>query len=67
MGSTVDVEPEESVVSTQPGQEPGTAQAAESDELNGYGNDTGFAEEAEQADEAQRDETEGTGATRDPS
>ncbi|WP_432482727.1 hypothetical protein [Kineococcus esterisolvens] len=38
-------------MSTQPSQEPGSAEAAESPTEPGYGNDTGFAEEAEQADE----------------
>ena len=37
-------------MSTQPEEEPGSDTAAESSTLNGYGNDTGFAEEAEQAD-----------------
>ncbi|MEZ0166129.1 hypothetical protein AB2L27_15325 [Kineococcus sp. LSe6-4] len=37
-----------------PGQEnPGTAQAAESPALDGYGNDTGFAQAAEETDDAQ--------------
>ncbi|ABS02310.1 hypothetical protein [Kineococcus radiotolerans] len=39
-------------MSTQPEEDPGTDAAAESPTLNGYGNDTGFAEEAEQADSA---------------
>ncbi|WP_432503133.1 hypothetical protein [Kineococcus arenarius] len=38
-------------MTTQPSQEPGSAEAAESPTEPGYGNDTGFAEEAEQADE----------------
>ena len=37
-------------MSTQPEEEPGTGAAAESPTLDGYGNDTGFAEEAEEAD-----------------
>ena len=37
-------------MSTQPEEEPGSDGAAESPTLNGYGNDTGFAEEAEEAD-----------------
>jgi hypothetical protein len=39
-------------MSTQPEEEPGTDGAAESPTLNGYGNDTGFAAEAEEADTA---------------
>ena len=36
---------------TTPTENPGSSQAAESPTENGYGNDTGFAVEAEQADE----------------
>ena len=36
---------------TTPSQEPGSPAAAESPTENGYGNDTGFALEAEEADE----------------
>ena len=38
-------------VSTQPEEAAGTDEAAESPTLDGYGNDTGFAQEAEEADE----------------
>ncbi|WP_432544205.1 hypothetical protein [Kineococcus sp. SYSU DK002] len=38
-------------MTTQPSQEPGSEEAAESPTQPGYGNDTGFAEEAEQDDE----------------
>lgn len=44
-------------VSTQPEEAPGTDEAAESPTLNGYGNDTGFAQEAEEADEENSDRT----------
>lgn len=37
-------------MSTTP-EEPGSATAAESTSMDGYGNDTGFAEEAEKTDE----------------
>ncbi|WP_432573626.1 hypothetical protein [Kineococcus sp. SYSU DK005] len=37
---------------TTPSQEPGSPAAAESPTENGYGNDTGFALEAEEADES---------------
>lgn len=37
-------------MSTQPDEEPGSDEAAESPTLDGYGNDTGFAEEAEDAE-----------------
>ena len=43
---------------TTPTEEPGSEKAAESPELNGYGNDTGFAAEAEQADESGVDAAE---------
>lgn len=44
-------------MSTQPEEEPGTDEAAESPTLDGYGNDTGFAEEAEDpADDPDEDE-----------
>ncbi|WP_432523902.1 hypothetical protein [Kineococcus sp. SYSU DK006] len=36
---------------TTPTENPGSSQAAESPTENGYGNDTGFAAEAEEADE----------------
>ncbi|WP_432560916.1 hypothetical protein [Kineococcus sp. SYSU DK003] len=36
---------------TTPSEEPGTGQAAEEPTKNGYGNDTGFAAEAEAADD----------------
>ena len=42
-------------MSSQPDESAGSAAAAEEPELQGYGNDTGFAEEAEQADEDGRD------------
>ncbi|WP_337059333.1 hypothetical protein [Kineococcus sp. G2] len=38
-------------MTTQPSQEPGSAEAAEAPTEPGYGNDTGFAQEAEEADE----------------
>ncbi|GAB3248324.1 hypothetical protein GCM10027586_18100 [Kineococcus gypseus] len=38
-------------MTTQPGQEPGSEQAAEAPTEPGYGNDTGFALEAEEADQ----------------
>lgn len=38
-------------MSTQPEDQAGTSSAAEADELQGYGNDTGFAAEAEAADD----------------
>jgi hypothetical protein len=44
-------------MSTQPEEAPGTDEAAESPTLNGYGNDTGFAQEAEEADEESSDRT----------
>ncbi|WP_369052415.1 hypothetical protein [Kineococcus terrestris] len=44
-------------MTTQPGQEPGTARAAEAPTEPGYGNDTGFAEEAEAADDTTPDTT----------
>ena len=51
-------------MSQQPEEKAGSAGAAEADELQGYGNDTGFAVEAEQADtgasaDEQSDDTEG--------
>jgi hypothetical protein len=46
---------EERAVSSQPEENAGSAAAAEEPELQGYGNDTGFAEEAEQADEDGKD------------
>ncbi|MFD0484483.1 hypothetical protein ACFQ46_17975 [Kineococcus sp. GCM10028916] len=39
-------------MSTRPEEEPGTDEAAESPTLDGYGNDTGFAQEAEEGDES---------------
>jgi len=41
----------ERAVSSQPEEEAGSAAAAEEPELPGYGNDTGFAVEAAEADE----------------
>jgi hypothetical protein len=42
---------EERHVSSQPEESAGSAAAAEEPQLQGYGNDTGFAAEAEEADE----------------
>ncbi|NAZ80656.1 hypothetical protein GTR02_02340 [Kineococcus sp. R8] len=42
-------------MSSQPDDTAGSAAKAEDGELQGYGNDTGFAEEAEAADEDGRD------------
>jgi hypothetical protein len=42
---------QERPVSSQPEENAGSAAAAEEPELPGYGNDTGFALEAEEADE----------------
>lgn len=47
-------------VSTQPEETPGTDEAAESPTLDGYGNDTGFAQEAEEADERTHEDPERT-------
>ncbi|GAA0292911.1 hypothetical protein [Kineococcus aurantiacus] len=48
---------------TTPSEEPGTEAAAESPTEPGYGNDTGFAQEAEEADpQVQDDAQDGDGA-----
>ena len=47
-------------VSTQPEEAAGTDEAAESPTLDGYGNDTGFAQEAEEADERADEDPEHT-------
>ena len=49
-------------MSQQPEETAGSAGAAEADELQGYGNDTGFAVEAEQADDTEGGAPDADGA-----